>query len=191
MATPRITNKDQIYLFFEHGISFPKGTFSYIKGHREFKNKKEVISPEYNSYRNMLFRCYYKSSQEWEIYGGSSIKVCLRWVIGENNKKGFECFLEDMGPRPNNKTLNRKNPLENYTPTNCEWADSFKQAVDKNRKVGSTGVRGITYCPKRKKYIAQIMRKYKRYYSKWCESKEEAFLEYNKLKERIVYVQNI
>ena len=30
----------------------------------------------------------------------AEIKVCDRWRFGEGGKSGFECFLEDMGPMP-------------------------------------------------------------------------------------------
>ncbi|GJE75884.1 hypothetical protein BGCPKDLD_2471 [Methylorubrum suomiense] len=49
--------------------------------------------------------------------------MCDRWKDGEAGKTGFECFLEDMGPRPSARhTLDRRENDRGYEPGNCRWA---------------------------------------------------------------------
>jgi hypothetical protein len=57
--------------------------------------------------------------------------VCERWR--ESGGQGFLNFLKDMGPRPWNKTLDRKNPQGHYEPTNTRWASAKVQAYNQRR----------------------------------------------------------
>lgn len=77
----------------------------------------------------MLRRCSYKKGNRWHCYGGKGIKVCRRWYK-------FENFLADMGERPPETSLERKNNNADYCPSNCMWADKFTQANNRanNRK---------------------------------------------------------
>ena len=63
-------------------------------------------TPTYRSWLQMHARCKYKKG-----YADRGIKVCERW-------SSFENFLEDMGERPTNKTLDRKNTYGDYCPKN-------------------------------------------------------------------------
>jgi hypothetical protein len=78
--------------------------------------------PEYRVYRQMLDRCYLTTAQNHRYYGAKGIKVCQRWKIGDGSRTGFECFISDMGPRPDGLTLDRIDPEKNYEPSNCRWA---------------------------------------------------------------------
>ncbi len=51
--------------------------------------------------------------------------ICERWMV-------FENFLADMGERPEDMTLDRKNSDGNYEPSNCRWATAREQNL--NRK---------------------------------------------------------
>lgn len=73
----------------------------------------------YVTWTNMNKRCNNQNHKKYKYYGGRGIKVCGRW--SNKNPKGFENFLEDMGERPKNKTLDRINNNDGYFKENCGW----------------------------------------------------------------------
>lgn len=72
------------------------------------------------SWRAMIQRCTSKNHCKYPRYGGRGITVCDRW-------KNFNNFLEDMGDRPQGKTLDRINNDEGYYKENCRWATPKEQ----------------------------------------------------------------
>lgn len=78
-------------------------------------------SPTYNSWVQMKSRCSNPNIPDWEDYGAKGITVCERWMK-------FENFLEDMGERLPNTTLDRINSRGDYEKTNCRWATVLEQA---------------------------------------------------------------
>jgi hypothetical protein len=75
----------------------------------------------YKVWTGMRQRCNNPRSAKFDIYGGRGIKVCQRW------EQSFQNFIDDMGERPDGKTLDRINPDGNYEPGNCRWADIEEQ----------------------------------------------------------------
>lgn len=88
--------------------------------------------PEYNVWMQMRQRCYSEYAPNYQFYGAKGVAVCDRWRFGENGKTGFQCFMDDMGDRPDGMTIDRINPLEGYGPDNCRWASWAEQS--KNRR---------------------------------------------------------
>jgi hypothetical protein len=60
---------------------------------------------EYLAWQDMLARCYHPTHPDYPQEGGRGIKVCARWRFGEHGKNGFACFLDDMGPMPDDDAL--------------------------------------------------------------------------------------
>lgn len=77
-------------------------------------------SREYASWSAMKQRCLNPKHPDFHYYGGRGITVCERWM-------DFNNFYSDMGPRPLQRTLDRKNTNGNYEPNNCRWATDVEQ----------------------------------------------------------------
>ncbi len=84
------------------------------------------FSPTYSSWVAMISRCKYKTHPSYSHYGQLGIKVCDEWL-------NFVNFLEDMGERPINKSLDRIDITKGYFKENCQW--STRKQQDLNRTV--------------------------------------------------------
>lgn len=106
-------------------------------------SKKHGMSqtPTYRSWNSMIQRCRDEQNASYKNYGAKGIYVCDRWKI-------FENFLQDMGERPKNKTLDRINSSLGYSAENCRWANSKLQSANK---------KADGYSKNGKKWMARIM----------------------------------
>lgn len=87
---------------------------------------------EWNSYISMVNRCHNPLHKDYKYYGARGRQVCNRWRLGDDDKTGFECFLEDMAPRPSvNLTLDRVDNNGGYEPGNCRWATKEQQTQNR------------------------------------------------------------
>ena len=84
-------------------------------------------SPTYHSWASIIQRCTNPNYEYYSYYGGRGIKVCDRW-------RKFENFLMDMGERPKDKTIDRKDNDGDYTPDNCRWGTIAEQNSNKRAK---------------------------------------------------------
>ena len=128
-----------------------------------------AYSSTYKVWRLMKNRCFNSSDPYYHNYGGRGITVCERWLT-------FENFLNDMGNKPDKKTLDRIENDGNYEPLNCKWSDWQDQCFN-------TRAKGYTWSEKHGKWIAQIMLDGVHHYLGLFDSKEEAHSTYLTAKE--------
>lgn len=110
-----------------------------------FRKKHEYEGTRtYNTWQSAIQRCTNKNLPNYERYGGAGVTVCSRWM--EDSPKGFLNFLEDMGERPENTSLNRVRGAKVYSKDTCEWATAGMQAFDrKTRVTNKSGVSGVMW----------------------------------------------
>lgn len=95
---------------------------------------------EYNSWSMLWQRCYNPKHVSYRDYGAKGVRVCADWH--KDNPAAFANFLRDMGKRPLNMTLDRKDPRGNYEKDNCRWATAKVQAS--NKRANYAGPRDST-----------------------------------------------
>jgi hypothetical protein len=83
---------------------------------------------EYDAWLCMHSRCSNHRHKAFHNYGGRGIEVCERWA-------DFANFLEDMGKRPEGKSLDRIDNDKGYSPENCRWATKKEQCSNQRVNV--------------------------------------------------------
>jgi hypothetical protein len=90
-------------------------------------------SAMYQIWCGIKARCNNPKHVSFSNYGGRGIAICLRWMEGDGERSGFECFAEDMGPRPSSlHSVERRDNNGDYSPDNCIWATKADQS--RNRR---------------------------------------------------------
>lgn len=87
------------------------------------------LSPTYKSWANAKQRCTDPNNNRYYAYGARGITMCDSW------SKDFRSFLEDMGERPPNTSIDRINSDGNYEPGNCRWATGKQQRNNRRKTV--------------------------------------------------------
>ena len=77
----------------------------------------------------MKARCLNPNKPNYALWGGKGVTICPQWL------NSFECFLRDMGPRPEGTSIDRIDSTGNYEPENCRWATAQQQAENTSRVV--------------------------------------------------------
>jgi hypothetical protein len=68
--------------------------------------------------------------------------MCDRWLNGDGNVLGIQCFYADMGDKPTPKhSIERLDVNKGYSPDNCVWILHSDQAKNTraNRKITAFG----------------------------------------------------
>lgn len=113
---------------------------------------------EYWSYHKMLDRCYNENDHKYPSYGARGITVCDRWL------ESFSNFYEDMGDKPENLSLERKDVNGNYEPDNCMWDTATEQAFNQRKsKANTSGKSGVNFITERGLWSARIGKENKEY----------------------------
>jgi hypothetical protein len=82
----------------------------------------------YGSWSNMVDRCININNANYYNYGGRGILLYDKW-------KTYAGFLEDMGLRKENESIERLDVNGNYEPSNCVWLDKSLQGYNKRTTV--------------------------------------------------------
>jgi len=84
----------------------------------------------YKTWRSMKYRVLNPRCRDYKDYGGRGITISQRWMK-------FENFLEDMGERPPELTLDRINNDGPYCKENCRWATKSEQSRNQRKRGAS------------------------------------------------------
>ena len=95
----------------------------------------------YKTWIAMKTRCLNENADCYAEYGGRGIAICDRWV------NSFENFIEDMGERPINSSIERIDVNGNYEPSNCRWATVREQQENRRNSVFVV-INGKKYTPR-------------------------------------------
>jgi len=134
----------------------------YSPGYDEFGKKTRL----YRIWSAMKGRCSCKSNAKYSYYGGQGVTVCQEWVDDFVNfynwaiKNGYSDKL----------TIDRKNPFGNYEPSNCRWATSIVQGVNKKRKPST----GVSWNKRRQSWRARVNLQGKEVFSSAFKDYDEA-----------------
>ncbi len=99
--------------------------------HHGYKNTRI-----YRIWCSMKARCLNEKNPAYQMYGGSGVSVCERWLV-------FTNFLEDMGEPQAGLSIEREDNDGNYEPGNCRWATATEQALNRRSNHMMT-VDGVT-----------------------------------------------
>jgi hypothetical protein len=79
-------------------------------------------SREYKIWTEIIQRATNPRCKDYPNYGGRGLQIADRYRFGEDGRSGFECFLEDVGPRPSPKhEIDRENNNLGYVIGNLRW----------------------------------------------------------------------
>jgi hypothetical protein len=95
---------------------------------KNYKKIRDKFPFEYNSWTSMIGRCLRPNHSKFPSYGAKGIKVCDRWL-------DFYTFIEDMGPKPEGYSIERKDNSLGYSRDNCIWANAIIQNRNRSNTI--------------------------------------------------------
>lgn len=82
----------------------------------------------YKSWQQMKSRCRDSCNASYKFYGALGISYDPSW-------EDFQTFVEDMGLRPQNMSLDRIDNYKSYSKANCKWSTAKEQANNRTNNV--------------------------------------------------------
>ncbi len=118
------------YSNLKSGTLFSCGCYAIEISTKHGHSRRNKLTGTYHTWQSMHNRCHNEKFFLYKNYGGRGISVCERW-------KSFENFLEDMGERPPDTSIDRFPDQDgNYEKSNCRWATRIQQARNqKNNRI--------------------------------------------------------
>ena len=83
-------------------------------------------TPLHKIWMGMKKRCYQVNSRVFQDYGGKGIVLCDEW---KDSFLNFSKWASGNGYKEG-LTIERKNPIENYSPSNCCWIKRSEQNLN-------------------------------------------------------------
>ena len=111
------------------------GTGNAAKQPKHGHTSAKHPSRTYSSWRSMLARCHDREEKTYSRYGARGLSVCKAW------RDNFAAFLNDMGERPTGTTIDRRDNRFGYFASNCRWATSTEQSLNRRICFGPKGWR--------------------------------------------------
>lgn len=130
----------------------------------------KIRTKTYISWQAMIGRCLRKTDSSYIYYGAKGIRVCKRWLK-------FKNFLEDMGERPQGKSLDRfPFNVKIYSKKTCRWATPRQQVLNQKKR-GNNKYRGVRKI--HNKWVAYLCLYKKGKYLGSFSTEKEAAIKYN------------
>lgn len=144
---------------------------NYEKHGHSGKNRSRA----YTVWGDMVQRCCNSKSLIYPYYGGRGIKICYKW------RNSFLEFLKDMGNPPAGASLDRIDPMGDYSPNNCRWATRKQQSINRRGSSNSKSkYKGVGWHSQNKCWRSYIKIDAKYKHLGLFKTEEEAALAYNK-----------
>ena len=83
-------------------------------------------------YRGIKSRCYNPRNRSYHRYGRRGIKMYQEWL--DDRQSFIDWINENLGERPPNHSLDRKDNDGNYEPGNLRWASASEQRQNQSVK---------------------------------------------------------
>ena len=127
------------------------GCLAKIRPTKHGQAKRKNKSFEYQIWGSMIQRCHNSKNKSYNNFGARGIIVCERW-------RDFSNFLEDMGEKPTQEhSIDRIDVNGNYEPSNCRWATTDIQSLNKRLyRSNKSGYAGVYWHKRLNKWYASI-----------------------------------
>jgi hypothetical protein len=93
------------------------------------RNRKHGMTgtTTYDTWRQMMARCYNPNHKSYHAYGGAGVKVCTRW-------HDFSKFYADMGDKPQGHSIHRIGDAPIYSKETCVYVDWVEHRAWHNKE---------------------------------------------------------